>query len=136
MKPATEPKKSLRERLTRNIVFRVTESTYKTYRSAALAKNQGLADWIRSNLPDPQPLTNRPSPGTYKHRTRISADPELLRQLAAMGNNLNQIARAINRGQLGEASPVERTRLLLVLGKIKDRLGVVRDQHIEDNKKC
>ena len=101
-----------------------------------MVKNQGLADWIRSNLPNSQPPTNRPSPGMYRHKVRVPADPELLRQLAAIGNNLNQIARAINRGQLGEASPVERTRLLLVLGKIRDLLGDVRDQHIEANKKC
>jgi hypothetical protein len=131
--PATKPKKP-REKLTKNIVFRVSPTQYTAYREAALAANQGLADWIRSQLPDPSPPTKRPSPGTAKHKVRVPADPALLRQLAAMGNNLNQIARAINRGQLGEASPVERTRLLLVLGKIKNLLGELRNRHIEVNK--
>ena len=38
-----------------------------------------------------------------------SIDPVLLRQLAGMGNNLNQIARKINGGQWSGCLPLQRS---------------------------
>ncbi|MCY3673733.1 MAG: plasmid mobilization relaxosome protein MobC [Rhodobacteraceae bacterium] len=82
------------------------------------------------------PPTRRPSPGTARHRVRVHADPELLRELAALGNNLNQIARAINGGKLANASPVQQTKWLLHLGRMEMYLAQLQGQHIRDNKKC
>lgn len=117
-----------REKLTRGVVFWVSPSTYAAYRNSALEADQGLADWIRLNLPVETPPTRRPSPGTARHRVRIHADPELLCQLAALGNNLNQMARAINGGALAKASSIQQTRWLLHLGRMEMHLSDLQGQ--------
>ena len=73
-----------------------------------LAKEQGvsLSDLIRSKLSsDAIPPKRRVSKG----------DPELLRHVARIGSNLNQIARRINGG------PVESLQVIAIL------LGIERD---------
>lgn len=51
------------------------------------------------------------------------SDPELLRQLAAMGNNLNQIARALNNGTWGA---LDKVAVLTALNRIEQHLKMVR----------
>ncbi len=48
-----------------------------------------LAAWMRQTCPDEKPARSGKLP---------SISPALLRQLAGMGNNLNQIARRVNAG--------------------------------------
>lgn len=53
-----------------------------------------LADFIRQRVGQPLLLRSRPAP---KHRSDPPVgDPELIRQIAWLGNNLNQIARRVN----------------------------------------
>ncbi len=62
----------------------------------SMAEDAGLslADFIRQRVGQPVLLHSRPSP---KHRSAPPvADPELIRQIAWFGNNLNQIARGVN----------------------------------------
>ena len=54
------------------------------------------------------------------------ADPELLRQLASVGNNLNQIARRVNTGEWG---PSDRVAIIAALGAVERQLASVRDLH-------
>ena len=60
---------------------------------------------LRPDLPPPKP----------KHRPPPKVDPYLIRQVAAIGNNLNQIARRVNAGQ--------RFDVLASLASIEDRLA-------------
>lgn len=53
-------------------------------------------------------------------------DPELLRQLASIGNNLNQIARRVNTAEWG---PVDRVAIIAALGAIERQLAEVRALH-------
>jgi len=64
----------------------------------AKAKNAGLtlADYFRK-LADEEP-TNITPVGLNSRRKFTPADPELVRQIARIGNNLNQIAKAVNQG--------------------------------------
>lgn len=50
-------------------------------------------------------------------------DPELLRQLAAIGNNVNQIARALNTGTWG---PLEKVAVLAALTEVEHDLKMIR----------
>ena len=83
----------------------------------ALAENKGvsLSALVRSFL-DGQRLRNRREPP--------KVDPVLLRDLARIGNNLNQLARAANRRQ-----PVEAVALLVRLIEIDRELSAVRQAH-------
>lgn len=83
----------------------------------ALAENKGvsLSALVRSLL-DGQRLRNRREPP--------KVDPVLLRDLARIGNNLNQLARAANRRQ-----PVEAVALLVRLIEIDRDLSAVRQAH-------
>lgn len=56
----------------------------------------------------------------------VKVDPELLRQLASIGNNLNQIARQVNTGQWG---PSDRVAVIAALAGIERELAGVRVQH-------
>lgn len=84
---------------------------------AALAASRGmsLSELIRASL------------GGLRLRTRREAPPvapELLRELARIGNNLNQLARAANRHE-----PVTATALLSRLIEIDRDLGALRAAH-------
>ena len=54
-----------------------------------------LAEWMREQCLEPEGVRSR------KTRTAPAIDPALLRQLASIGNNLNQIARRVNSGEWG-----------------------------------
>ena len=61
----------------------------------SMAQEAGLclADYIRQKVGQPVLQRSRPAP---KRRAPPVADPELIRQMAWLGNNLNQIARRVN----------------------------------------
>lgn len=83
----------------------------------ALAENKGvsLSALVRSLL-DGQRLRKR--------REAPKVDPVLLRELARIGNNLNQLAHAANRRR-----PVETVALLVRLIEIDRELSVLRQAH-------
>jgi hypothetical protein len=76
-----------------------------------MAKRYGvtLSELIRSRLTEtPKP----PEPRTVRHRPPPKVDPDLIRQIVRIGNNLNQIALRCNTGQrfevLAELAAIER----------------------------
>ena len=72
----------------RSIKIRVSDAELERLRE--LCPKAQLAEWMREQcLGVVQPQRRTPAP---------TVDPALLRQLAGMGNNLNQIARKINAG--------------------------------------
>lgn len=103
------------ERRTRSIKIRMTDAEH-----AALVERCGqhaLAAWLR-DLGLGQHVQRR-------HRVP-EADPALLRGLAAIGNNLNQVARRVNSGQWSAA---DRLTVLAELRAIHDELHELRRDH-------
>lgn len=88
-----------------------------------------VSDVLRSHLTlaEARPLSKPVPRRRPKHLAPVSgADPALLRQLAGMGSNLNQIAHQINACALaGEALPA--LRLLTELQQIERHLRAISD---------
>ena len=84
---------------------------------AGHAENKGvsLSELMRSSL-DGMRLRKR--------RELPTVAPELLRELARIGNNLNQLAHAANRRQ-----PLESAALLIRLIEIDRELAAIRAAH-------
>ena len=86
------PKKEIDLRKSRHISLRLTETEYEVYKEFARRGGFTLSELIRRFL------TNR----KVSYRMPIVADmpqlKEITAQLAAIGNNLNQIARYLNAG--------------------------------------
>ena len=85
------------------------------YRAMAKAENMRLSDLIRMKMD--QPTVGR-------RRLKVERpNPALVRQLAAMGNNLNQLARAVNKHGL---RPDDASMVLTYLAGIQDELRQLR----------
>ena len=80
----------------RSIKIRVSDAELERLRE--ICPKAQLAEWMREQcLGVVQPQRRTPAP---------TVDPALLRQLAGMGNNLNQIARHLNEGQRGDGERI------------------------------
>ncbi len=96
------PKKDSRDRLSAKVSFRLPPDTDRAWREAAKAAGMNLADWLRSQVTVDgvaPTITKRRTPrrGPARKRPYVTADPALLREIAKIGNNLNQLSRAVNR---------------------------------------
>lgn len=77
-----------------------------------------LAEWMREQCLAPEGACSR------KPRTAPAVDPALLRQLASIGNNLNQIARRVNSG---EWAALDRVHVVAALATIERALIAVKE---------
>ena len=111
--------KSKKPARTKLIQVRVTEDEKQKIEANA---NGNVSDWFRQFGLDPKSYHNRPRYKEFKQ------DPELVRQVALAGNNLNQIARYINSRKkqgvdldlvLLQAKLVETNELLSQLIKLR-----------------
>lgn len=85
-----------------------------------------LAAWMRQTCLDTRPARSSRLP---------SIDPVLLRQLAGMGNNLNQIARKINGSQWSGADRVQVVAALMAIDAGLERLlHTVREKGTDDDR--
>ena len=73
-----------------------------------------LAEWMRETCLGTSAKRAPPAP---------TVAPELLRQLAGIGNNLNQIARVVNSGA------VDRAAIMGALVSIERQLDAIRAEH-------
>ncbi len=103
------------EKRNKIIKIRCTESEYSDLKSRS--KKPRLAEWMREHCLDVKPPRSRTMP---------DVDPALLRQLAGLGNNLNQIARAVNTKDWGA---VERVQIVAHLAAIQRQLAAIRADH-------
>lgn len=116
-KPATNPtaKRKIRER---TIKIRLSQSEYDQLQERKIGKE--LASWIRTVALGEK--VRKPVP---------TADPELLRQLAKMGGNLNQIAFLANaQARRGDFDALA---VLLQLSTIKEQLQAILERSSDDN---
>lgn len=83
------------QRLTKRVTLRLPDDTATKWRRQADVSALSLSDWVRQRVDGADAVQT----GQRRHQRRLrtlTADPELLRQLAMTGNNVNQIARRIN----------------------------------------
>lgn len=97
------------------IEIRTTPEEKRRWQEIAENKGVSLSELVRSTLGGQR---------LRKRREPPRVDPDLLRELARMGNNLNQLARAANRRQ-----PVPAATLLMRLIEIDRELSALRAAH-------
>lgn len=108
------------EKRDRVIKIRATESEYNEL--VARCPKPRLAEWMREHcLGTKVPRAN----------TVPNVAPALLRQLAGMGNNLNQIARAIHSQ---EWKPVDRVQVIAALVSIQRELSLIKSESTHDDR--
>ena len=84
--------------------MKVEENQLEKYRQYAKEKNRPLATIIKSLL-DNEPLPSKTNFKKEPIRTYNDVNHELIRQLSAIGNNLNQIARRVNQEEKFDVIP-------------------------------
>jgi len=94
------------EKKTKLLTMKVTQEEKEEWQKLAASYNMSLAQFIR-NLINNKPIENKKV--IYK-----KADPEIIRAIAGIGNNINQIARRINTN--------EKIDVLIQLRNIEKRL--------------
>lgn len=97
------------------IKVRASSAERARWQGLAAARGVSLSELIRSRLDGTRLRPRREPPPVA---------PDLLRELARIGNNLNQLARAANRRE-----PVTATALLARLIEIDRELSVLRAAH-------
>ena len=103
------------EKRTKSVKIRLFESELLELNS--LKTGNELATWIRETC-----LGKK----SKRRNAPIDVDPLLLRQLSAIGNNVNQLARLANAKGMSAISSVE---IISVLHDIKAELEKVRCDH-------
>lgn len=110
------------QRLTRRMTLRLPDDTAAAWRRQAAAADQSLSDWVRQRVDGSDAVQT----GLRRHRRRLrtlTADPDLLRQLAAIGNNVNQLARRINGLGLNATDVVNLLAELITIQRELHRLA-------------
>ena len=121
------PKKSAspkRPSLDARLAFRLPKTVAADWRARAAVAGVSLSDWLRLKVDADQATGVAPPGRRPARRSFVPVDPELLRQLAAIGNNVNQIARRVN----SLSSGVDRVELLVELAGIRDELRAIRQR--------
>lgn len=101
--------------MSERIELRVSAEEKAHWQAIAASRGVSLSELIRATLSGQR---------LRKRRSDPRVDPDLVRELARIGNNLNQLARAANR-----RSPVETVSLLVKLIEIDRELAVLRATH-------
>jgi hypothetical protein len=109
--------KALVEKRQKEIKIRLTDAEHEALLDRCTKPS--LATWMREIcLGEKQ---------TKQSRIQ-ETDPQLLRQLAGIGNNLNQIARIINQ-QSKTDTPLDRVAVITALSGIERELQALRDDY-------
>lgn len=111
----------------KSIKIRVTEAEKSALRNRAT--RDALAEWMRDYCLGAEIVPQSTQPKSRKHREPPPVAPELLRHLAQIGNNLNQLARRVNSGEYKASDTVVITSLLL--GMAED-LKRIKEAHSHD----
>ena len=110
---------------------RLPTSLVEQLRAQADASGVTLSDVLRSHLTlvEAKPLAKpRPQFRPKKLGEVSGADPALMRQIAGIGNNLNQLARTVNAGLLG-GSGIDTAQLLLHMAAMERHLDMLAKSH-------
>ena len=100
--------------LTQTYNLRMDVATLEGLRAKAADAGQPMSAYLREQIAG--------IPASRRRRKRTSADPALVAQVARVGNNLNQIAKVINRQEWSGGSQVELLSHLMRLVRIEREL--------------
>ncbi|MDX1749068.1 MAG: MobC family plasmid mobilization relaxosome protein [Methylophaga sp.] len=106
----------------KQLKIRLTEDEFAKLKKAADADGVTMANFARRQLA--LDVVNRSPTGSMAYRKFTPVDPDLLRQISRLGNNLNQIARRVNQDDFDTS-----LELLQALLTIERRLKQVQDAH-------
>ena len=102
----------------KEIKIRLTEEEHQAFLDRCTKAS--LASWIREIC-----LNEKKT----KQSRVVEVNPQLLRQLAGIGNNLNQIARLVNQHQHKQDSTLDRITIVTALASIERELQRLNDDH-------
>jgi hypothetical protein len=119
--PAPDAPAGPRGDRTKTVAVRLTPDEQAAWIAAAAAEGRGqMGRWVRETVT--ARLENRPAPAPVSQAREIRAE------LARMGSNLNQIAKALNIAALGGAPAPELQEIARSLDAARELLGSVRDE--------
>ena len=107
------------EKVKREKIIKIRVSPEEDARLKMLKTKVSLAEWMRESCLNQSDLVSQ-----IQEAPKV--DPALLRQLAGVGNNLNQIARVVNSGEWG---PMQTIEIIAALKKIEQQLEGIRELH-------
>ena len=113
-----------KEGLDARIGFRLPPEVADSWRSGAKDSGLSLSDWLRCKI-EGGVVTGLPTPAPTVKKKKIhdnGCDPKLMQQLAKIGNNVNQIARALNECRRAN-NVVHVVQVLSVLKSLSEKLG-------------
>ena len=109
------------ENLDARLGFRLPVEIAQDWKSRAQAAGLSLSDWLRSQI-DADAVTGLPTPTKRVKKTiHNGCDPKLMQQLAKIGNNVNQISRALNECRRA-GNVVHVVQVLSVLRGLSEKL--------------
>jgi len=107
----------------KELTIRLTLEELENVRAIAASSGVHMADLVRRRLLDTgariQLTESRP---TLSREPVSTIDPALIRHVASIGSNLNQIARAVNRSAL-QSETIDVIRLLAAMLAVERHLG-------------
>jgi len=115
-----EPCKSMTSRKSKTVGIHLNDEEYANVKARAdTTAARSLGAYIKATVFD------NPVPEQKVIRHTKVADPKLIRQLAWIGNNVNQIARAVNRSRF--ISQTEAASLYAMLSVIAEEMEALRE---------
>ena len=103
----------------KTIKIRVSAEEHETLKH--ICPKSALAEWMRESCLNPTgDMVN-----DLKVKTVTIVDPELIRALAGIGNNMNQVARRVNDGTFDNSSTVQ---IISALKYIESELSEIREK--------
>lgn len=109
---------------TKSIKIRLSDSEHKEL--LALAQNKPLAEFMREYcLSADSEYFAKVAKANREKINRLTVPPELLRQLASVGNNVNQISRNLNKYQ-SQGDHINLMKLAIILQNIESELIAIR----------
>ena len=116
------PKLADDEKKAKRLTIRLDAGTYAAWQRKALVAGAPLAVWVREQVEIAAAADETGGPGRPPH---TPVDPRLVRQLAGIGSNINQLARAANSQKLDW-----RLDLIAYLIDVERALRAMRTQYL------
>ncbi len=104
----------------RDKIIKIRATQFEYHELVVRCPKPRLAEWMREYCLGAK---------VPKANTVPNIDPSLLRQLAGMGNNLNQIARAIHSEGW---NPLDRIQIIAALVSIQRELALIKSENTND----
>ena len=117
------------------LAVRVPLAVAAEWRRAAAARGLGLSDWLRQAIdPDAVRITGKARLKAAKRRYS-PADPAMVIAVNRVGNNINQIARSLNRQAL-TSERVDLLRCLRVLSEVQHEVAALAVPSTQDKRQA